>query len=137
MAEALARSYAAQRGWAVECSSAGLLGLTGRPAEANAIRAMSEVGIDITSHQAKGLSPELVDWADFILGMELHHTTEVRRRFPEAEDRVMLLGSFGGIFEIPDPMGGWRWRFRRSRDEIRGCVERFLDQLPPRPNDQA
>lgn len=133
MAEGLARAYSSQRGWAVEVASAGLLGLEGRPAEPNAVRAMSELDIDISGHVARGLSAELVTWADYILGMELHHTTEVRRRYPTAEDRVMLLGSFGGIFEIPDPIGGWRWRFRRSRDEIRGCVERFLDQLPPRP----
>lgn len=133
MAEGLARDYAARRAWAVECASAGIMGLTGRPAEPNAIRVMNEVGIDISGHRARGVDPSLVSWADYILGMELRHTSEIRNRFPEAEHKTMLLGSFGGTFEIVDPIGGWRWRFRRTRDELRTCVESFLDQLPPRP----
>jgi len=133
MAAGLARAYAAQRGWAVEVGSAGMLDLKGRPAEPNAIRVMEEIGIDLRAHQARGVTSELVTWADYVLAMELGHCTELRRRYPELEDRVMLLGSFGGIMEIADPMGGWRWRFRRTRDEIKTCVESFMDQLPPRP----
>ena len=133
MAAALARAYATKRGWAVEVASAGVLDLKGRPAEPNAIRVMEEIGIDLRTHQARGVNEELVRWADYILAMELAHCTELRRRYPEIEDRVLLLGSFGGSLEIADPMGGWRWRFRRTRDEIRHCVEGFLDQLPTRP----
>ena len=133
MAEGLARAYAAERGWAVEAASAGVMGLLDRPAEPNAIRVMKEIGVDLSAHRSRGLDPELVHWADYILGMELRHTAELRRRFPEVEERVLMLGSFGGRFEIPDPIGGWRWRFRRTRDELKECVESFLDQLPPRP----
>lgn len=132
MAEGLARTYAASRGWAVEVASGGILDLNGRPAEPNAVRAMEEIGIDVRGHRSRQVSGELVAWADYILAMELAHCSELRRRFPEADSKVMLLGSFGGSMEIADPMGGWRWRFRRTRDEIRGCVESFMDHLPTR-----
>ena len=52
---------------------------------------------------------------------------------PLADGKVQLLGTFGGLVEIDDPYGRWIFAFRRSRDEIRRCVERFVDTLPPRP----
>lgn len=133
MAEVLARAYAQQRGWAVEAASAGVLNLVGRGADPTAIRVMGELGLDLSGHRSQGLTAELVSWADYILVMDLNHSAAVRERFPFADEKVLLLGSFGGSFEIADPLGGWRWRFRRTRDLIKTCVESFLDQLPPRP----
>lgn len=130
MAAGFAKAYADARGIPVEVRSAGLAGFEGRPAEATAVRVMNEADIDITDHRSTGLPEELVKWADYILVMELGQASEVRRRYPEADARVMLLGNFGGTFEIPDPMGGWRWRFRRVRAQIKTSVEGFLDQLP-------
>ena len=130
MAEGFALHYAVSRGLLVDARSCGLAGFVDRPAEPMAVKVMREVGIDISSHRSEGLEPQMVDWADYILVMELIQASEVRRRFPSAEGRVMLLGNFGGSYEIPDPMGGWRWRFRRVRDQIRTSVEGFLDQLP-------
>ena len=133
MAELLARAYAEKRGWQVEVASAGTLNLVGRGADPTAIRVMGEIGLDLSGHRSQGLSAELVDWADYILGMDLGHSAAVRGRFPFADEKAMLLGSFGGAFEIADPLGGWRWKFRRTRDLIKTCVESFVDQLPPRP----
>lgn len=134
MAESMARTYSENRGWRVEVRSAGTLGIVGRPAEPLAIKVMGEIGQDISGHRSQGIDEALVAWADHILVMELAHASELRRRFAEAEDKVLLLGNFGGSFEIADPMGGWRWRFRAVRDTLRTCVESFLDQLPPRPS---
>ena len=133
MAEGLGRAYAARRGWLIEFGSAGVMGLEGHPAEPRAVRVMAEIGIDISGHRSRGVTAELVEQADHILVMELHHQIRLHRAFPASEGKVLMLGTFGGVHEIPDPMGGWRWRFRRSRDLIRRCVEGFLDQLPPPP----
>lgn len=132
MAALLARDYATRRGWELETASAGVLGLKDRPADPGAVRAMAEIGLDLREHRSQGVDAELMRWADYVLVMELTHASELRRRFPEAEDKVLMLGNFGGKLEIADPLGGWRWRFRRSREEIQGCVEGFLDQLPRR-----
>ena len=49
-----------------------------------------------------------------------------------AIDKILLLGQFGGQHELSDPVGGWRWRFRRSRDDITRCLDGFL-HMAPRP----
>ncbi len=131
MAEGYGRWYAGQRGWRVESRSASVLGLNGRKADPLAIKVMREEGIDIDPHRAQPMSQDLADWANYILVMEMAHAVKIRERHPGAEDKVLLLGNFGGLVEIDDPIGGWRWKFRRSRDIIKTCVVNFMDQMPP------
>lgn len=133
MAEGIARHYAQRRGWAVEVRSGGVMGLVGKPADANAVRVMSEVGIDLSQHRCSGVDAEKADWADHILVMELNHSRKLRERFPQVEDKVLMLGSFGGLVDVEDPIGGWRWKFRKTRHELTRCVEGFMDRLPPAP----
>ncbi len=132
MAEGLARSYGAQRGIALSARSASTLGLHDQPAHKHAVRVMSELRMDISQHQAQPVTDALVEEADHILVMEIMHAAKLRDRHPGAGEKIMLLGTFGGLVEIPDPLGGWRGRFRKSRDEIRHCVETFIDRLPQR-----
>ncbi len=131
MAEGLARRYGQVRGQPVEARSASVMGLEGRPAAPNAVRVMTELDIDLTQHLAQPMTPDLLRWADWILVMELGHAQAVRDATPDVEDRVLLLGSFCGLLEIPDPLGGWAPRFRHVRDQIRACVENFMDRLKP------
>lgn len=132
MAEGLARAYARQRGWAVECQSGGIMGLVDKSAAKNAVRVLNEIDIDISQHRSSGVSAEMVEWADHILVMEIRHAIKLRERHDNLGTKVLQLGSFGGMVEVDDPVGGWRWRFRRSRDDIKRCVEAFMDNLPPR-----
>lgn len=134
MAEGFARNYGEERGWAVEARSAGTRAIPGNPAAPNAVKALREVGIDIAGHLSQPMTAELVEWAERILVMEMRHARDIREEFPGADAKIQMLGTFGGVVEIADPYGGWIFRFRRSRDEIRGCVEHFMDRLPARPN---
>jgi len=130
MAAGIAQHYAQQREWPIEVRSGGVLGIVGKPADLLAIKVMDEMGIDIRAHRSGGID-EIADWAHHILVMELGHTMQIRERYPEAADKVLMLGNFGGVMEIRDPIGGWRWRFRSSRDTLVRCVRGFMDQLPP------
>ena len=132
MAEGLARDYARRRGWSVRCRSGGIMGLIDREAATNAVRVLKEIDIDISNHLSSGITNEMVQWADHILVMELRHAIKLRERHDNLGTKVLQLGSFGGLVEVKDPVGGWRWRFRRSRDDIQRCVEAFMDNLPPR-----
>jgi protein-tyrosine-phosphatase len=133
MAEGLARRFGQVRTQHYEIRSASVLGLKGHPAEPKAVKVMKEIGVDISEHRATPLSNEIAMWADWILVMEMNHAAKVREIAPERSEQVLLLGTFGGTVEIPDPLGGWTGRFRKSRNQIDDCVQRFCDQLPPRP----
>jgi protein-tyrosine phosphatase len=134
MAEHQARAYTAERGLRAEVQSASVMGLQGHPAHPNAIKVMGEIGLDLSAHRSQPLTPELLRWADWVLVMEIAHARACRELEPSCDARVLLLGSLCGQLEISDPLGGWKGRFRRTRDELRDCVQRFVDRLPPRPN---
>ncbi len=131
MAEVIAVDFAASRGRTVEVRSASTLGLDGKPADPKAVAVCKEIGLDLTSHRSTPLGPEQVEWADYVLVMEYAHAGLIRERYPDVGDKLMLLGTFGGFTEIADPIGSWKFRFRRSRDDIKRCVEGFVDRLAP------
>lgn len=126
MAEILSVHLADQMGVDVDARSAGTLELKGRPAHKHAIAVCNEMGLDLSRHRSQGVTEALVEWADHILVMERQHAIWVTDRFSEAAGRVHLLGGFDGKPEIPDPIGGWKWTFRRCRKRITRCLEVFL-----------
>ena len=129
MAEALARQYALEKGLAIETRSGGVMGLEGRPADGNVVAVLQEIGVDVGLHRSGGIDEDTVAWADWILVMELEHARWIRELVPAAEDRTLMLGSFGGLVDVSDPIGGWKWNFRRTRDQLQRCVRAFIDQL--------
>ena len=131
MAEGYAQAYGVRRGWHVEARSGGILGLIDKPADPLAVRVMNEINIDIEGHLSGGVSEELMEWGQYILVMELHHASKLRERFPGYEDKILVLANFGGMMEVNDPIGGWRWKFRRCREDVIRCIEGFMDGLPP------
>ncbi len=129
MAEGWARALAARSGLPLEARSGGVMGLIGRPADPLAVRVMGEVGVDLNEHRSGGLPAPLLAWADRIVVMELRHQRWVGENAPTEAHKVLQLGSFGGAAEVPDPVGGWRWRFRGSRDLLERCVTGLLSHL--------
>ncbi|MGN0917913.1 MAG: hypothetical protein ACI4NO_02025 [Oxalobacter sp.] len=64
--------------------SAGLERATsGWHAEDDAVKAMTEHGIDISNHRAQPLTEDLLEDVDIVLTMEEDHVRIVRRRFPK------------------------------------------------------
>ncbi len=131
MAEVLLEAEGRRQGRPIVARSGGVMGLIGRPADPKSVKAVAELGLDLSAHRSSGITEEDVDWADYIVVMELRHQMELHRRFPRSEGKVLLLGPFGGQHEIADPVGGWFYKFKRSRDEIQRCVARFVAQMPP------
>ena len=129
MAEGLARHAADQLGRQVVARSASTLGLNGHPADPHAVRVCDELGIDLSTHKARPVLPEDVAWADHILVMTLRHANDVRDQHPQADRKILMLGTMGGMLEIGDPLGGSASTFRTSRDEIKRCVDAFVGRL--------
>ncbi|NOZ56083.1 MAG: low molecular weight protein arginine phosphatase [Calditrichaeota bacterium] len=115
--------------------SAGTLGLRGQRPTPFAIQVAREHGLDVSHHRSRGLDERLVSVADLILGMAPEHVSWVRKRFPEAADRVHLLTAFGRESEdagndgIDDPIGFGPETYRRTFERIENEIERILPVL--------
>jgi protein-tyrosine phosphatase len=113
MAEALLRARLAALRPSLTVASAGLAAPEGRPADPLAVALLAERGLDLTSHRARQLTPELVTAADLILVMETAQQRHVELLAPAARGRVHRLGCFGN-FDIPDPYRQGRREFERT-----------------------
>jgi protein arginine phosphatase len=132
IAEGLAPSIGTQYDHIIEAQSAGTLGLINRPADPKSIEVVKELKLDISEHRSQEITDELISWADYILVMERKHAAHVRKHFPAASDKVLELSSFGSLAEIADPIGRWKFTFRKIRKQIEKCLHSFLRQLPKR-----
>jgi protein-tyrosine-phosphatase len=91
--------------------SAGLGAMDGQPPSAYAVQAVKELGIDISSHRSRMLTPALVQQADFIFGMTHSHIATVGLLYPQAIEKTFLLREFDETLDpfekdISDPIGG-------------------------------
>jgi len=104
----------------VDVTSAGTAAAEGEPASEGSYLVALEHGLDLSAHQARLLTRELVEDAGLILCMSEHH---VRR----CEDlggagRVHLLGGFAGRSGddaiVEDPFGGDLREYRGTYDQL-------------------
>jgi protein-tyrosine phosphatase len=124
----------------VVVESAGTLGIEGAPASSQAIEALEEVGIDLTSHRSRALDPADMQTSEFVIAMTRDHLEELARRFPEGDDERFLLRSFehGGrpdpdAPDLDDPIGRSLGFYRKQVAIIRASVEHlalYLRHLP-------
>jgi protein-tyrosine-phosphatase len=120
MAEALFRHrIAGEMDW--ETQSAGVFANSGSPASRNAIEALHELGVDLTSHNSQTVTAELVENSSLIVTMTEGHADQILEWFPEVGNKVCLINSFGTSkvpADVSDPFGGSLNTYKRTRDEI-------------------
>ena len=127
MAEALLRD--ALRGKEeITVESAGLGALVGHPASDFAVELMHERGIDITSHRARQLHPDMVSAADLILVMELGHKKVIDEVEPAARGKVHRLGEWQDR-EISDPYRQPKAVFAEALKDIEDGVADWVERL--------
>ncbi len=106
-------------GW--EISSAGVHAGDGYPASPGAVEALLMLGIDLSGHFSRRLTPGMIREADLIVTMTRSHRDAVLDLAPESAGKVFLLKSFGvaqSAADIYDPVGEALDVYRRVRDEI-------------------
>lgn len=123
MAEGLLRARFARRGRGT-VASAGLAALVGRPADPLAVDLLARRGIDISSHRARQLTPELLADFDVVLVMEATQQKELESLSASARGRVHRIGRTGG-YDVPDPFRGTPAAFESAL----GLIDRGLDDL--------
>ncbi|MHB1418310.1 MAG: low molecular weight protein arginine phosphatase [Bacillota bacterium] len=74
--------------------SAGVAAAHGAPATPEAIKVMSEKGIDLSTHQATQVTQELIERADLVLAMTRGNKAQILRMVPEAREKVYLLKEY-------------------------------------------
>lgn len=125
MAEALAKKrlkHLAPRGLKMEVISAGTNAFAGCPASMQAIRVLKDMGIDLSGHQARQVTRELIDKADYIFTMTKEQMHYVLSFSPEAAGKTISL-------DIPDPFGGSLDIYRRCAKDLEIAVEKIVTDI--------
>lgn len=134
MAEAIARRMLEERGWHhVAVGSAGIAAADNAPASAEAVEVAREHNLDLLQHQARGLTPERVAWADMILTMSPSHAQAVEalggegKTYPVTE---WVDSGFRGQ-AVADPFGGDVAAYRLTFAQLSDSVHAVLGRLEP------
>jgi glycine hydroxymethyltransferase len=142
MAEGLFRKTVQGRG-DFRVASAGVGAINGQPPSANAVRAMKELGVDVSGVRSRLLTAEMIQGADYVFGMTRGHVDAIALLYPQAAEKVFLLREFDetlGPFEkdISDPIGGTLDVYRVCRDQIEQGIAsmlKFIDQTSGIPGE--
>jgi len=96
MAEALLRALLRRRGLEerITVASAGTAASPGAPATIAAVETLKEMGIDLSGHVARTVTPEEVREADLVLTMTREHKRQLRELVPDAGDKIYTLKEF-------------------------------------------
>lgn len=134
MAEGLFKSLAAEYGLeGIEASSAGTMTRQDFPATEHACRVSAEAGIDLSGHQSRKVTTELITKADLILGMELEHIHELLGIDGSAYGKAFLLSAFSpnrmSMVEVRDPYACDIETFRECFHTIEAMVRDVLEAL--------
>ncbi len=137
MAAAILRQALADRGVeGVDVSSAGTAPWDGAPASEGAYLVALEHGLDLSDHEARQITTDIVEESDLILGMSASHVDRVAQLGGAA--KAHLLGAYAGeppeSAEVADPFGGdledYRVAFGRLAELLEAALPRLLAERP-------
>jgi protein-tyrosine-phosphatase len=132
MAEAIARQLAPELGLPeVTIGSAGTAAWEGAPASDGALLVSLEHDIDLSTHQARLLTREILEASDLVLAMGPHHQERVEAL--GAKGKTHLLTAYGsrGATDRPigDPFGGELSLYRETFEELEREIRRAFMRL--------
>jgi len=117
----------------LQVHSAGLHAKPGNSAHPLAVAAGREIGIPLAGHRAELLTDHLVEQAGALFAMDFQNAAELLARFPQARDRIYMLGQFrhesGSPIEIPDPFFTGAEGTRQCYQVLQRCVHNLVDEL--------
>ncbi len=125
IAEAILKRLVADRPdadqWHIE--SAGTWANYGSPAAMLSQFVVQKMGLDISTHQSRPATLELVQQFDLILTMEDQQKEGLALQFKPYADRIFMISEMiGRVEDIPDPIGGELVDYQ----ETARVLERFL-----------
>lgn len=121
----------------IEVRSAGVVAFGGIPPTDETIEVMNEEGVDVSGHEAKALTADIIKEADLVLVMEPAHRVAVLNNVPEAAARTYLLREFGVTgtllrhdkLTVGDPIGMPIAKYRDRLNDIKKEIDRIAGML--------
>ncbi len=107
-------------------TSAGMMGVTGWPASAEAVSVCRADGIDISAHASSALTEELIGRSDLIYVMSHEHAEQVLRLSPDSGKKCLLLADDK---EVPDPIGQDEDFYKKCFAMIKNAVARRISEI--------
>jgi protein-tyrosine phosphatase len=124
----------------VRVKSSGTSVYTPLPASDNALEAVKELGLDLSSHRSQKINMDLMTEADLILTMTGSHKEHVLRIIPDAKDKVYTLVEYatgGQEGDISDPFGYDLETYKKCRDEILKYLEMIVEKVRQKVENKA
>jgi protein-tyrosine-phosphatase len=114
-------------------SSAGIDAASGYPPDSKMIEYLLDKKIRVEGHASRQVRQEDVDGADRIFVMEKKQADDIIRRWPQAAEKLELLGSYvsvdSGVDDIIDPYGRSPYHYRLAQSQISLAIEKIVQNL--------
>lgn len=127
MAAALMNKIAVDNDMDIVAESAGIFAKADEKASSNAIKAMNDYGIDISSHKATPLTEKLINDADIVLTMTEGHKSMILGFAPDKIHTICEYAGYDG--DINDPFGGNLNQYKNIADDIYDCLTEIAEKL--------
>lgn len=116
-------------------SSAGVDAVPGYPPDSKMVEYLLNQNIPVAAHASRRVQQEDIDGADRIYVMEKDQAAHIIRHWPQAADKVELLGSHvsAGLAadDIVDPYGRSPYHYRLAQSQIALAIGRIAQNLKP------
>jgi protein-tyrosine-phosphatase len=130
MAEGLFKAFVQEDGEIWQVASAGIYAQPGFPAAQYTRDVLLEKGVDLSSHQSRPVSAEMIEATDLILTMEQGQKEALQAAFPRHASRIFLLSEMAGEYrDIADPIGRPIIEFRETAQEIESFLARGKERI--------
>jgi protein-tyrosine phosphatase len=149
MAEYLLKKMAKEDGIELEVRSAGISAGINSQIPTLTLMVLGKEGISPDGHIVTPLTTTIVEWADLILTMGIHHLNRVLDIAPQARGKVFLLTEYTintqrykdtkaetvrfvaseHKYDLPDPFGGSSEVYETCLAQIKECLGRLIKIL--------
>ena len=135
LAEALFRDLVKPSG-DYEVASAGVGAYSDQAASKHSVTLAKERGLDLSKHQSKAVTIDLVEAATHIFALSRSHLVSLFMDYPDAEDKIYLLSEFTAEDklrgrDVGDPFGGDLEDYREMQEHLEKLlpsIHAFIEQ---------
>ena len=128
MAEGLFRKLSAHHPeW--QAGSAGTAAWPGQAASPETLHALREHGVNLSSHESRPVTDELMKNATDVYAMTESHLAALLANFPEHADKVRLVTCYTGNRGIADPIGCGQTAYNNVARQLTTAIQAIIVRM--------